>query len=184
MYRLNQFECNFADFDFCEGLPLSRNLYITKAGVKYHVTVVRCCTSLQYCYIFLILLDFSTSSVKTWQPLKPVLGVLRNIAPFQFTSITDLIKPSLQCSCKFADFNVSDRSFFSWYMILLKMHLIPVGLNSNVYQHFYMKSVLYTDKMKCSFQVIRWFKSFKMWINFDWRCTTWPSTQQCLSRWL
>jgi hypothetical protein len=44
------------------------------------------------------------------QPLKPVLGGVRDVAHIQYPSCTDSIKPSLQFLCYFVVINASEGS--------------------------------------------------------------------------
>jgi hypothetical protein len=46
-------------------------------------------------------------------PLKPVIGVVRDVAFFHYPSCTDSIKPSLQFSCNFGVFNATRGSLLS-----------------------------------------------------------------------
>jgi hypothetical protein len=51
-------------------------------------------------------------NVENYVPLKPVLGGERDVATFHYPSFTDSIKPGLNFSCYYADFNASKGSLF------------------------------------------------------------------------
>jgi hypothetical protein len=107
--------CNFNVFFFLLILILASDhfcpdLYITTAGVKW------CGSRLMLPRTSQVLFYFSGPSgslipslwrIENGIPLKPVLGCLSDVALFHHHFFTHSIKPGLQCSCYFADFNAS-----------------------------------------------------------------------------
>jgi hypothetical protein len=100
-----QFSYYFVVINASKRSLFSKSLCFTTAGVKHvlHFSVVYFSGSSGS-------LMPAQLSVENWVPLKPVLGVVRDVAFIHYPSCTDSIKPSLQFSCNFVVINASEGS--------------------------------------------------------------------------
>jgi hypothetical protein len=127
------FSCNFVVINASEG-SVCFQIFILHNS-RCHVLCGSCknfpFTSLQYCYIFLVLRDHWYQHylvLRIWVPLKPVLEGVRDFALIHYPSCTDSIKPSVQCSCNFVVINASEGSLCFQFFHFDRLSIILIEI--------------------------------------------------------
>jgi hypothetical protein len=126
------------------GSTFSWYLYISKVCVKHcgrgkeaalYFTPV--------CFSPFGIIQNSTFKCRNWVLIKPVLGVVRDVALLQYQSSIDSIKPCLQCLCNFAVITASEGllcfQICCWSRKLVcDLHIFNQCINTTIYNLIYL----------------------------------------------